>query len=65
MLRKRVFPIYPDSVIFQPALTPFEASVLPAREKPRERPYGVLRMVPGAWEAGERRTRQRTKIWVR
>lgn len=50
-------------VVFLPALTPLEACVLPARE--RRRPYGVLRMVPGAWEAGERKTPQRAKIWVR
>ena len=53
-------PAYPDGVIFLPALTPMEAAVLPAR-----RAYGVLRMVPRAWEAGERRGNQRTKIWVR
>lgn len=65
--RKRAFrmPEYPDDVIFLPALTPIEAAVLPARERPERKPYGVLHMVPGAWEAGERQARQRTKIWVR
>ena len=58
-------PAYPDGVIFLPALTPMEAAVLPAQERPERRAYGVLRMVPGAWEAGERRGNQRTKIWVR
>lgn len=67
VLRKRTArrPAYPDGVIFLPALTPMEAAVLPARERPERKPYGVLRMVPGAWEAGERQARQRTKIWVR
>ena len=65
--RKRTvrMPSYPDGVIFLPALTPMEAAVLPAQERPERRAYGVLRMVPGAWEAGERRGNQRTKIWVR
>lgn len=65
--RKRTLrmPAYPDGVIFLPALTPMEAAVLPAQERPERRAYGVLRMVPGAWEAGERRGNQRTKIWVR
>ena len=58
-------PTYSDGVIFLPALTPMEAAVLPAQERPERRAYGVLRMVPGAWEAGERRNSQRTKIWVR
>ena len=58
-------PAYPDGVIFLPALMPMEAAVLPAQERPERRAYGVLRMVPGAWEAGERRNSQRTKIWVR
>ena len=58
-------PAYPDGVIFLPALTPMEAAVLPAQERPERRAYGVLRMVPGAWEAGEQQARQRTKIWVR
>ncbi len=67
VLRKRALrmPAYPDGVIFLPALTPMEAAVLPAQERPERRAYGVLRMVPGAWEAGERRGNQRTKIWVR
>ncbi|MCI6268607.1 MAG: hypothetical protein SPD88_02350 [Candidatus Ventricola sp.] len=55
-------PAYPDGVIFLPALMPMEAAVLPAQERPERRAYGVLRMVPGAWEAGERRNSQRTKI---
>ena len=58
-------PAYPDGVIFLPALMPMEAAVLPAQERPERRAYGVLRMVPGAWEAVERRNSQRTKIWVR
>ena len=64
---KRTFRMqaYPDGVIFLPALTPMEAAVLPAQERPERRVYGVLRMVPRAWEAGERRGNQRTKIWVR
>ena len=67
MLRKRTqrMPAYPVSVIFLPALTPMEASVLPAQERPERKTYGVLRMVPTAWEAGARRTPQRAKIWVR
>lgn len=67
VFRKRTLrmPAYPDGVIFLPALTPMEAAVLPAQERPERRAYGVLRMVPGAWEAGERRSNQRTKIWVR
>lgn len=58
-------PAYPDGVIFLPALTPMEAAVLPAQERPERRAYGALRMVPTAWEAGARRSGQRTKIWVR
>ncbi|MGN0775182.1 MAG: hypothetical protein ACI4MM_00750 [Candidatus Ventricola sp.] len=67
MLRKRTYrlPEKTDGVIFLPALTPMEASVLPAQERPERRTYGVLRMVPTAWEAGMCRTPQRTKIWVR
>lgn len=63
---KRKAPCMPAGpVIFLPALTPLEASVLPARERPERRPYGVLRMVKSAWEAGERQAPQRAKIWVR
>lgn len=63
MVKKRMLRMPQAPVVFLPALTPLEACVLPARE--RRRPYGVLRMVPGAWEAGERKTPQRAKIWVR
>ena len=67
MLRKRMLrmPSCADSVVFLPALTPMEAAVLPARERMERRTYGALRMVPTAWEAGMRRSPQRTKIWVR
>lgn len=58
-------PAYPDGVIFLPALTAMEAAVLPAQERPERSAYGVLRMVPTAWEAGTRTSNQRTKIWVR
>lgn len=62
-MKKRMPHMPADQVVFLPALTPLEAAVLPARERPRA--YGVLRMVRSAWEAGERPRPQRTKIWVR
>ena len=49
-------------IIFEKALLPMEAAVLPAEEKKR---YGVLAMVPRAWEAAENEKGQRAKIWVR
>lgn len=67
VFRKRVFrmPADLDGVVFLPALTPMEAAVLPARERPERKAYGALRMVPTAWEAGARAGTQRTKICVR
>lgn len=63
---KKRMPCMPvGQVIFLPALTPLEACVLPARERPQRRPYGVLHMVKSAWEAGERPAPQRAKIWVK
>ena len=49
-------------VVFQQALLPMEAAVLPARERVR---YGALSMIPRAFEASLRRQDQRAKIWVR
>ena len=51
-----------DQTIFRPALSPLEASVLPAREKMT---YGVLGMIRRAYEAGEKTPEpffQRAKI---
>ena len=52
------------NVVFMPALTPFEASVLPAKERET---YGVLGIIPHAYEAGRPVCggSQRAKIWVR
>lgn len=58
-------PAYPADMVFLAALTPMEAAVLPAQERTPKRTYGVLRMVPRAWEAGSRTAPQRAKIWVR
>ena len=49
-------------VVFMPALTPLEASVLPAQER---KTYGVLRTIRRACDAGKDDLPQRTKIWVR
>jgi len=53
-------------VVFRQAITPLEASVLPAIEKGS---YGTLRMIRYAREAGRDEARaagnQRAKIWVR
>ena len=50
----------------RPALTPLEASVLPALEAlERKKPYGTLSMVRRAYDAGDCTAAQRTKIWVR
>jgi len=49
-------------VVFMPALTPFEAAVIPAWEKET---YGVLRMIRYACEADAPDSPQRAKIWVR
>ena len=55
-----------DAVVFMPALTPLEASVLPALEAlERKKPYGTLSMVRRAYDAGDCAAAQRTKIWVR
>ena len=56
-----------DDVVFHPAITPFEAAVLPAIEKPA---YGTLRMIRRAYDAGNARNGgssgdYRAKIWVR
>ena len=54
-----------DAVVFMPALTPLEASVLPAMEKKDKKRYGTLSMVRHAYDAGDCAPAQRTKIWVR
>ena len=54
-----------DAVVFMPALTPLEASVLPAMERKDKKLYGTLSMVRRAYDAGDCATAQRTKIWVR
>ena len=55
---------YPANAVFMPALTPLEASVIPAREKES---YGTLGMIRHAYEAGDAAYRwsQRAKICVR
>lgn len=57
--REMFFRVYP-TVAMKPALTLFEAAVLPARER---RTYGALSMIPRAYD--EHNTGQRAKIWVR
>lgn len=57
---------YTASIIFRPAITPFEAAVLPAAER---KAYGVLAMIRYAYEEtgekGVKTAAQRAKIWVR
>lgn len=68
-MRKRNHPYHAD-IVFQPALTPLEAAMLPARET---RGYGALRLARRAFElwpepcgCRQPHTRdQRQKIWVR
>ena len=65
MLKRSVKDAHIDAarhVIFQRALEPMEAAVLAARER---RHYGVLAMIPRAFEAAQRTEDQRAKIWVR
>ncbi|MBQ4265232.1 MAG: hypothetical protein IJB85_06945 [Clostridia bacterium] len=57
--KERFFRVYPI-VVMRPALTLFEASVLPAKER---RAYGALSMIPRAYDVGN--VNQRAKIWVR
>ena len=45
-MRKRNHPYHAD-IVFQPALTPLEAAMLPARET---RGYGALRLARRAFE---------------
>lgn len=50
-------------IVFQPALMPLEAAMLPAKDT---RPYGTLRMAMSRYAWDERgREDQRQKIWVR
>jgi len=51
-----------DAIVFLPAITPLEAAVLPAMERA---PYGTLRMIRRACDAGMPQPAQRAKIWVR
>lgn len=60
---------YRAEVVFQPALTPMEAAVLPARERAPAR-RGALRLAREGYDwdrilYGECAQDQRQKIWVR
>lgn len=56
---------YREDVVFQPALMPMEAAMLPARERPQSR--GALHMARRAfeWDQPPCPCAQRQKIWVR
>lgn len=62
-LRSRRMPT--DAVVFMPAITPLEASVLPAVERKDGKAYGTLSMIRCAHDAGNCARAQRAKIWVR
>ena len=53
---------YACEVVFRPAVEPLEAAMIPAKEHWR---FGVLAMVPRAYDAQQRKENQRAKIWVR
>lgn len=67
-MKRKTYGDQSRDVIFRPALTPLEAAMIPAEEKPRG---GALRHVMReterrfALEGGETQAGQRAKIWVR
>ncbi|MBP3428952.1 MAG: hypothetical protein J6M47_11950 [Clostridia bacterium] len=63
MKGKSAFSGLPDGVILRPALTPLEASVLPARERPGRAALRHIRMEQARILCAQ--CGQRQKIWVR
>ena len=67
-MKRKIYGYDGQEVIFQPALTPLAAAMIPARERPSG---GALRHAMReterrfAMEDGKVRKDQRTKIWVR